>query len=134
MRGPYEATVTLGRKLWLFGPAILWCAVLFALSAQSRLPETPGGDKVAHVLAYIATGGLFVRAVLGGSSLGLPKAWLVAVLLGALYGLSDEFHQSFVPGRDASLGDAAADAFGSLVGASLGLVVYRNRREQLRGH
>jgi VanZ family protein len=125
--------MTLERKLWLFGPAVAWCAVLFGLSAQSHLPETPGGDKLAHLTAYIATGGLFVRAALGGSRFVPRAAWLAAAVLGALYGVSDEFHQSFVPGRDASVGDALADAIGSLIGASVGLVIYRNRRDALRG-
>lgn len=36
------------------------------------------------------------------------------MLIGAIYGLSDEWHQSFVPGRDCSVYDVAADALGVL--------------------
>ena len=50
-----------------------------------------------------------------------------SAIIGTLYGLSDELHQSFVPGRDASIEDAAADAFGALLG-SLALVLYFARR------
>ena len=38
------------------------------------------------------------------------------ILVGAAYGLLDEWHQTLVPGRDASLGDAVADALGVLLG------------------
>jgi VanZ family protein len=45
-----------------------------------------------------------------------------AALAAVLYGLSDEVHQSFIPGRDASVGDVVADALGALLGAAAWVV------------
>jgi VanZ family protein len=63
------------------------------------------GLLLAH-LAFSVTGGTAVRALVP-----LPA------LIGTLYGLSDEWHQAFVPGRDPSAADFAMDAVGSLLGA-----------------
>lgn len=99
-----------------WGPTVLWAAALFFLSAL------PGGtvaervifnDKVAHAAAYSLLG----AALAWGRhrSHGRPgDAWLL--LAGALYGLSDEFHQMHVPGRSADPADFAADVVGLLLG------------------
>ncbi len=55
------------------------------------------------------------------------RLWL-PFLLTVLYGISDEFHQSFVPGRDSSLADVAADAAGALAGTALLSLLPRNRK------
>jgi VanZ family protein len=44
-------------------------------------------------------------------------AALVAIAISSLYGVTDEYHQVFVPGRTFDVLDMAADAFGSVVGA-----------------
>jgi prolyl oligopeptidase len=103
------------RTLHLFGPPIAWCAAIFFLSDQSELPATPGGDKTAHLVAYGIMAVLFARAFWFGTRWSLP--FLTAAVVSAVYGASDELHQSFVPGRDASLGDLIADAIGSGLGA-----------------
>ncbi len=105
------------RTIGLFGPPILWCAVIFFLSSQSELPATPGGDKAAHLVAYGIMGVLFARAFWQGTRLGAPAVFVGAALISIVYGASDELHQSFVPGRDASLADLAADAIGAGLGA-----------------
>lgn len=65
-------------------------------------------DKLAHLLAYALLGFLL------GLGLGREgQAFGVA----ALYGLLDEFHQSFTPGREVSLLDFLADALGGALGA-----------------
>jgi VanZ family protein len=94
-------------------------AATFAASHRSAIPIPFGApDYVAHALGYAGLGALLVRALAGGPLGSMtPSLILPAALMGALYGLSDEFHQSFIPGRFASGGDLAADAIGSLVGA-----------------
>jgi VanZ family protein len=88
-------------------------------------------DKVAHFLQYGFLGLLLVLALRRGLELrDWPAAVALAWLIGTLYGISDEFHQSFVPGRDASVPDAIADAIGAAVGA--GLAAWRMRFEEAR--
>jgi VanZ family protein len=98
---------------WL--PAIAWAALIFFLSSRSRLPEPPsilGWDKLQHALGYGAGGFLLARAA------GVRgRGTIVAVALGLLYGITDEIHQSFVPGRSCDVHDWYADAPGVLAGA-----------------
>ncbi len=75
-------------------------------------------DKDAHAGLYAGLGFLVTRAL----AKGLTKpvhAWmaLAAVVFAALYGVSDECHQLFVPRRQFELLDMAADAVGGMLGA-----------------
>jgi VanZ family protein len=47
------------------------------------------------------------------------RVFRIALVICALYACSDEFHQSFVPSRGASVDDVALDTFGSAVGLAL---------------
>lgn len=115
-------------RVFGWGPAALWAAVLFLLSEWSgvggRLPA--GADKWVH-------GGLFLI-------LGLSLAWgkgrtrsgvsgLLVLLMGVAYGAVDEWHQSFVPGRDSSVGDWVADS----AGVVLGWVLFSRFSPRFRG-
>jgi VanZ family protein len=106
-----------------WGPALAWAAVIFTFSSFSKLPSPPGllTDKHAHlgvygVLAVLLVWGLTDRA----PARTTWKTVLVAVALATAYGVSDEFHQSFVPGRDVSGLDLAADVAGAAI-AAIGL-------------
>jgi VanZ family protein len=106
-------------------------AVIFALSSRSTLPKTPG---LAPELVSIA-GHFTVYAVLAVSlwwGLGIvdlpPGRRLALAFAGALlYGLSDEWHQSFVPGRDPSMLDILVDSIGALCGLAVAQVLLRGR-------
>lgn len=111
----------MARALRLWGPVVAWMAVIFTASAQSdvgavgRIP-----DWITHGSGYLILALLVCRGSAGG--LGEPisiRAALVGVAFCAAYGIADEFHQSFVPGRDASAGDVAKDLGGSVAGAFL---------------
>ncbi|MBN2362039.1 MAG: VanZ family protein [Deltaproteobacteria bacterium] len=104
-------------------PAIIYAAIIVALSSSSRpLPiELPfsGCDKLLHVAEY-ALLALLVRWPL--SRMAPPVARhadaITAALVG-LFGLSDELHQSLVPGREADSLDVLADCVGALFGIAL---------------
>lgn len=123
----------MNRWLAAWGPAAAWAAFLFFMSSRSTLPVGLGSglDKVAHFGAYFVLGFLLAHA-----TTRLQRAPQVAIMLGLVYGFLDEFHQSFVPGRDASVGDWVADALGTVLGVLLFLFVRRTRgptREQVTG-
>jgi VanZ family protein len=94
-------------------------AAIFAASHQAAV-EIPFGapDYVGHAVGYAVLGALMMRALAGGSLRDMRATLLLpAIVIATLYGVSDEWHQSFIPGRMASWSDLAADAVGSLVGA-----------------
>ncbi|MBU3933098.1 MAG: VanZ family protein [Candidatus Omnitrophica bacterium] len=105
-------------KFWL--PVYLYAGLIFIYSAQSSVafvPEILYGDKLLHFVEYAILGYLIARAAKNSSSLQLRAHFRIfAVSLASLYGLSDEFHQYFVPGREVEILDALADAAGAVFG------------------
>lgn len=100
-------------------PMIAWMAVIFAMSAQSQVPEAPGlGAEftaiAGHAIAYGVLALLILFAISSWWAVS-SKTVLIAILLTVAYGVSDEFHQSFVPGRDPSAIDLVIDAIGATV-------------------
>jgi VanZ family protein len=106
-------------KLW--GPAALYAALIFYTSAQSDIALPAVIEEHAiHPLEYTVLGILIVRALAGGlpARITLSTA-LLGVTLTTAYGVSDEFHQMFVPGRFADWNDVIADAIGGATGAAV---------------
>jgi len=102
-------------KVWLLG-LISWCALIYYLSDQSVLPLPHifnMQDKLVHAAAYAALAWLFWHA--GRRFMPLALLALATVLFCSLYGLSDEWHQSFVEGRQADVYDWLADSLGALL-------------------
>lgn len=107
------------RRLWLWGPAVAYMAVIFFLSAQSNpLPELTEHvwDKLLHTTEYAGLAFLFVRAFRGEGT-GWLMAALLAVVATSLYGASDEWHQAFVPLRSSDMHDWIGDTIGGALGA-----------------
>lgn len=115
-------------------PLTCAAAASVALFVVSSLPAggvpapLPHLDKAFHLGAYFLLGLTYLNvATRGWSSLTgwrLGLAWLAV----AAFGASDEWYQSFVPGRSAELADVAADALGGAL--ALGLAVYSGRRRR----
>lgn len=87
----------------------------------------PGEDKLCHLLAY-ASLALAMVWCFGTSERRSPmKTACLALLVCLGYAVSDEFHQSFVPGREVSALDLVADLFGALLVCSvwLGMPAFR---------
>jgi VanZ family protein len=107
--------------LWLWAPAILQMGLIFGASSLTE-PGLPGGvsDKSGHFTGYLILSALLVRALAGGRIAGITwRAILLAVLGATLYGVTDEIHQRFVPGRSPDLADIVADAAGAVGGGVL---------------
>lgn len=109
----------------MWGPAAVWAAVLFLLSAWPN-PAGPSwlvvSDKVVHFVLFGVLGGAlaFGRRWSGGRT-----SHLAAVAVGMLYGASDEWHQAMVPNRVPSMEDWYADAAGVLAGYLLITLILR---------
>ncbi len=101
-------------------------AVIFAASSIPNLGPLPGGVSASfgHSIGYALLGVLLLRALARGRLSGVT--WgraLAAIALATLYGVSDEAHQSFVPGRSPDRFDVLADC----VGAALAVMLVRRR-------
>ena len=109
------------RFAWYWVPTIAYCLLIFGLSSLSKgvtIPSPFGVDKVVHFVEYGALGFLLARSIANARSGSFSGFLLVlVVILATLYGISDEVHQAFVPGRNASPWDVAADGLGGLMGA-----------------
>jgi VanZ family protein len=94
--------------------------VIFYLSSLSgeSLPSVRISDKVIHAIEFGGLAVLLCRALRAQApSCSLRLVALVSILATIGYGLTDEFHQLFVPARTADLADAAADSLGALLAA-----------------
>jgi len=110
----------LNRTLWLWGPVILWMALIFYLSGRSDISIPSGTDKSLHGFGYTMLALLIVRALAGGLPARITiGTMLAAVLIATTYAATDEFHQMFVPGRTADVRDWIADALGAAVGVGI---------------
>ena len=99
--------------VWL--PVVVWAALIFVLSSIPNLSTAEGvlGDVLssgAHAVEYAVFGALLLRAL---------DARVVAFAAGIAYAITDEIHQSFVPGRMASGVDLLVDAIGLAAGIVL---------------
>lgn len=103
---------------WL--PLIIYCLAIFIQSSYpgpEKIPTFTFSDKILHFGAYGLLGILFFRAY-ETLPLKTNKRLLVVLSMGsaALYGVSDEIHQYFVPFREADMMDAVANTLGSICG------------------
>lgn len=115
------------------GAPIAVMAGIFLLSSRSNLPDLDGGRDIqsiaGHFGAYAALGAslaIFLRW-LGWSPV---RALLTAIVLATLYGVTDEFHQSFVPNRMTDPKDLLVDFLGATAGA-LAAMRFTDWRDEL---
>lgn len=145
------------RRIWRYGPLLLWMVLIsFASSSEFSALNTSQvfrplilwifpnlseervaalqffTRKLAHFSEYAVLGMLSVRAFAGSENDFIRRRWFqVAVFLILCYALLDEFHQSFVPSRTASIYDSAIDVAGGLT-ALLIFRAWQSRRKALR--
>jgi len=147
-------------RLWRYGPLILWAAFIFV--ASTRLMSASNTTtilrpvmlwlfpniseatlslihsmirKAGHFSEYAIFALLAARAFRTSSRELLRKRWFWAsLLLVVVYALGDEFHQSFVPSRTASIYDSMIDTFGGLTAlVFLTIRKHRTHRQDLHG-
>jgi len=110
--------------LWLI--TIIYMGIIFYVSSQPhlRLPvDFWQADKFAHLLFYIPLSFLFYLSLRAS---GIERyIFIISILLSCLYGVTDELHQAFVPGRVASIGDLFADSLGALTGSWIASLIRR---------
>ena len=78
--------------------------------------------KVAHLSIYTLVG-IFIMSFISTYKIHLKYKFLVSILVGLIYAGSDEIHQSFIPGRTASIIDVGIDTSGVLLGIILVLII-----------
>ena len=121
-----SAIASAGRAArWL--AVAMWMGGIFYLSQQTApLGATVSNLEsiVAHLSLYTGLAFLFQWALTGSAvRRRLVFGWaLIAFALTVLYGVTDEVHQAFVPGRTTSLADIALDAAGAMLGVGLALL------------
>lgn len=114
----------LNRK-YLWTAVILYaCLIFIGSSIPGTKIETgpPGFDKILHLIEYLILSALLYNAIASGRVRGRTerdrnRILLVSFLISALYGVSDEIHQLFVPNRFFELFDILVDMVGSLSGS-----------------
>ncbi len=122
-------------RAWV--PVLAYMVVIVALSSvridAPSIARLPFKDKLVHFVEYAGLGLLTMRAS-SRTWPGHPPLRLAAfaVLLTSAFGLSDELHQAFVPGRTADARDLLADVLGAMLGVALWLAPSALRRRSLR--
>ena len=128
------------RRLWRYGPLLLWIAFIsFASTSEFSAANTSQiirplllwlfpnlsearlaaihflTRKAGHCTEYAALAFFARRALITSSNAFMQRYWFrLGLLLVVIYALLDEFHQSFVPSRTASIYDSAVDVAGGL--------------------
>lgn len=111
----------LKRRLWLWwGLALAWMGIIFFFSAQTNFDFVPTQWQIdpvswaVHFAEYAVLAALLWQALRYTPRLD-RRAAALAFVLAALYAISDEWHQSFVPGRYPDIRDVLVDVAGALV-------------------
>ncbi|MBI4477474.1 MAG: VanZ family protein [Acidobacteria bacterium] len=121
--------------LWL--PVVAYMAAIFFLSSLSQPPplpdEIPFVDKTVHAVVYGGLAVVLLRALAAGVWNGVTTTRGIWSALGATgYGISDEAHQRFVPGRMSDAVDMIADGTGACIAVALILAWGIIRRHGVR--
>ena len=111
-------------------------ALIFYFSSQPK-PFIPNVDwhldKLYHILEYTVLGFLVTHAFVNVSfNIFRHAPWILSFLVVVLYGASDEWHQSFVPGRVVSLLDWTADCLGAFLGVISMYIWFRFSKASFR--
>jgi len=129
------ATGRAGFFLFRLCPLITYCCLIFYLSSIEARNLRPyfffsGEDKILHLIEYAILGFLLMRCM--GPWRENPCTRGYCIFFGLIYGISDEFHQAFVPGREASAWDVLADMAGLMLVSLSYEKIFRKRGHPLK--
>lgn len=105
-------------SFFLWAPFVSWALLIFLFSARptKTVSEVYIEDfiakKLAHILEYGFFATLLYRALIG-QGVKKKKAGLYSIVFSVIYGATDEFHQSFIPGREPAIRDVIFDTIGA---------------------
>ncbi|MFH1671462.1 MAG: VanZ family protein [Candidatus Portnoybacteria bacterium] len=117
-------------KNWIL--VILWAGVIFFFSHQPDLKSDLPNQwdfilrKLAHIAEYAVLTFLLVRA-LGNYQINKSKLILWSFFLAILYAVSDEYHQTFILGREGAIRDVLIDSIGVVLACFF--AVFRYNKE-----
>jgi len=110
------------KRFVVWGKVIFYCGVIFLLSHQSNLTipsVVPNIDKLAHLSEYAFLGWLCAQAWRFERPYWLARAVICfSLVFASIYGATDEWHQSYIPGRYSDGWDWLADMCGGAVGGA----------------
>lgn len=119
-----------GGRLKPFVPAMVWAVIIFCLSSIPNLSTPSFGfkmtDKIAHFGEFFILG-MLVAYSFGKRNLNIGKIFWISASISGLYGIIDELHQFFVPGRQADGFDMLADVLGSVSASGVYVLILRKR-------
>lgn len=113
-------------------PSIVWMITIFILSSMtgSDLQNTfPffSDFNWGHFVAFFILAITYYLALF--KKVDHPKIFLIIIILSILYGITDEFHQYFVPTRVPDVRDLIADTIGAIVASLLLMKIYNKRKK-----
>ena len=93
-------------------------ALITYLSSRSQIPDLnqwfENADKVVHFFTYFVLGLCIQFTILSNLKIKYSYVIILVIIIGFAFAYIDEYHQSFVPGRDSSMDDFLADVLGIL--------------------
>ena len=123
------------RRAWAKRGAIIWGLFLFTLTSWPSPPSVPivsaipNFDKLVHFTLYGVQAFLIYSAVRWPGRPVFSFARVLAIVgLMAVWGVADETHQFWIPGRSMEAGDVAGDVIGATAGACVASVMSGRRR------
>jgi len=121
-------TQQIKKKLSLWILVVYWVILFLGTTLpSSSLPDTPSGDKLNHFAGYAVLSFLlftWVR-IKQGSAKGEIRLFQKSFLIASVYGVFDEIHQLFIPGRFFEWYDILADINGAALGLAVAFIVTR---------
>jgi len=111
--------------------------LIFIASSIPNIGALPGNisDKTGHGIGYALLGAFLLRALARAERSGVTiRRVLLAIVLATAYGVTDEFHQWFVPGRTADVHDVIADSEGAIVATVGAWAILKTVSQQRRDH